>query len=137
IEHDRAGVTADRDVLDPGAVLAGQVDAGLDAEGHAGPQPELVPGYEVRILVPLEADAVARPMEEALAVAFGLDRSARRSIDRRAGHAGPDRAGRGFLGALEDGEEVPESLVRSGRRVTTRDPQGPRDVRPVAAERAA
>src|SRR6476620_11817467 len=80
IEHDRAVVAADRDVLDPGAVLAGQVEAGLDAERHAGPQRQLVPGHEVRILVALEADAVSRPMEEALAVAFGLDRSARRGV---------------------------------------------------------
>src|SRR5687768_2509244 len=42
IEQDRSVFPADDDVLDAGAVGAGEVDPGFDAEGHAGAQREVV-----------------------------------------------------------------------------------------------
>ena len=57
------------DVLDAGPVPAGQVDAGLDGEGHARLQRQVVAGDDVGLLVHLQADAVAGAVDEVLAVA--------------------------------------------------------------------
>ena len=77
------------------------------------------------------------PVEERLAVALGLDRAARGGIDRLAGDARADRPRRRRLGAVQDAEQVAEPLVGALRRIAAGDPQRPRDVRAVAAERAA
>ena len=87
--------------------------------------------------MPLEPDPVPGPVEERLAVALRLDRRARGGIDRLAGVPGRTARVAGRLGAVQDREQVPESLVGPLRRVAAGDPQRPRDVRAVAAERAA
>src|SRR5687768_381696 len=80
VEHDRPVLATDDDVLDAGTVLAREIDARLHAEGHAGPQGQIVAGNQVRILMPFEADPVPGSMEERLAVALGLDPGARRNV---------------------------------------------------------
>ena len=57
------------DVLDPSPVATRQVDPRLHAEGHPSSQELGVAVHEIRILVALQADAVAGSMEEVLAVA--------------------------------------------------------------------
>ena len=58
------------DVLDPGAVFADEVDPGLDREGHPLAKRLPVAGDDVGVLVAFEADAVAGPVEEGLAIAL-------------------------------------------------------------------
>ena len=89
------------------------------------------------ILVALEADPVPGPVEERLAVAFGLDRSASRGIDRLGADPGPDRPGGGRLGSLQHAVQVAEALIGAVGRVAAGHPERPRDVRPIAADRAA
>ena len=50
----------------------------------------VVAGDEVRLLVALEPDPVAGPMDERLAVALGVDDVARGRVDRLAGDARAD-----------------------------------------------
>src|SRR5882724_7889100 len=64
VEALRAGLGGDHDVLDAGAAAAREVDAGLDREGVTGRQRGGVARHEVGVLVLLEADAVARPVDE-------------------------------------------------------------------------
>ena len=77
-----AVVGDDDQVLDPDAELARQVDAGLDRHHFAGREHVLGARRDARPLVDLEADAVAEPVAEALAVAGGVDRA--RGRPRRA-----------------------------------------------------
>ena len=137
LSDDRAVGAAHDDVLDAGAVLADEVDPGFDREGHPLPQRLAVAGDDVRLLVALEPDPVTGPMEERVAVALGLDRIAGGGVDGLGGDPGPDRAGRGGLGALQDAEQVPEPLVGAVRRVAAGHPERARDVRAVAVDRAA
>ena len=99
-----------------------------------GPERDVVARDDVRVLVALEADPVPGPVEERLAVALGLDRLAGRGVDRAAGDARRDGLHRGRLGVVQHPEQVPEALVRALGRVAAGHPQGPRDVRAVAAE---
>ena len=107
VEHDRPVLAADDDVLDPGAVLAREVDPGLDAEGHPGTQRQVVARDDVRVLVPLETDAVPSPMEERL-VRSPPRRSRRRAAASTASQATPGRTARvaSRLGVVEDAEQV-------------------------------
>src|SRR3990172_7285768 len=73
VERDRTRRGTYDDVLDPDAVAALDVDAGLDGEGHVGLERQDVAGDQVWILVTLEADAVAGPVEEPLSVTAGRD----------------------------------------------------------------
>ena len=137
VEHDRAILAAHDDVLDAGPVFTGVVDPRLDAECHAGREWHVVAGDEVRILVSVEADAVARPVEERLTVAGRVDHRARGGVDllaRDARSDGPRPAG---LRLVQDLEQIPETLVRTRRRVSAVDPQRSGDVRTVSAERSA
>ena len=82
----------DDDVLDAGAVPAGQVDARLDAERHArAPPARSLPATILRLLVLLEADAVTGAVDEVLAVPRLGDDVARRRVDALGGDARPDR----------------------------------------------
>ena len=85
------------DVLDPDAELSGQVDAGLDREAHARHQRLLLALDHVRRLVGGDADAVAGPVDELLAVPGLGDQPARGPVDLLAGDAGPDRVDPGLL----------------------------------------
>src|SRR5437762_13811213 len=76
VERDRAVRPAHDDILDSGSDVADQVDPGLDGERHPLAQRFCVAADDVRVLVALEPDSVPRTVEEGLAVAFGLDRSA-------------------------------------------------------------
>ena len=96
-----------------------------------------VAGDDVRVLVALEPDAVAGPVEERLAVALGLDRAARRGVHRFGRDARPNGARRRGLGAVQDAEQVAEPFVRTLGRVAAGHPQRPGDVGAVAADRAA
>src|SRR5215472_18517760 len=117
---------ADHDVLDPGAMRA-RVDAGLDGERHARRQRLGVPGHDVGILVALQADPVAGPVHEVLAVTSRGDRLAGRRVDRLRGHTGPDRDARRLL-------SVPQHLVIGGElRGRRADRVGPGAVRAVPA----
>ena len=64
-----AVLAADHDVLDAHAVATLEVDARLDAEGVTHDERRGVALDQVRILVALQADAVAQPVEERRAVA--------------------------------------------------------------------
>jgi hypothetical protein len=80
------------DVLEPHSPAAGEVDAGLHAERHAGCERRGVAGHDVRVLVDLQADAVPRAVGEVLAVAGGRDDAASLGVDLLGGDAGPDGA---------------------------------------------
>ena len=110
---------------------------GSTLKAMPGSQGQVVAGDQVRILVPLEPDPVPGPMEEGLAVALGVDPGARGGVDGRTGDPGSSGAGGRLLGAVEDREQVAESLVRALVRVAAGHPQRPGDVRAVAAQRAA
>jgi hypothetical protein len=92
---------ADDDVLDPRAVRP-RVDARLHRERHARLERIAVSGHDVRVLVRLEPDAVAGPVEEGRAEAGPGDRLARGRVDRLGGHAGPHRGAGRLLGVVQD-----------------------------------
>src|SRR5438309_2324406 len=73
VEPLRAALGGHHDVFDAGAAAAREVDPRLDREGVAGRQRGGVAGHEVGVLVLLEADAVARPVDEEVAVTGGGD----------------------------------------------------------------
>ena len=125
----RAVRAADDDVLDPGPVTSRPGRSRARPRRPSRPQRLVVAGDDVRLLVALEADAVPGPVEERLAVALGLDRPARGRIDRLGRDPRPDRRRRRRLRALQDGEQVPEPLVGTVRRVAAGDPQRAGDVR--------
>src|ERR671916_3491259 len=68
VELVRAGGRGDEDVLQPQPEPPGHVDARLDRERVAGGQRGAVAGDDVGILVLLDPDAVAGPVDEAVAV---------------------------------------------------------------------
>ncbi len=104
---------ADDDVLDARAVLADQVDPGLDREGHPLAKRLAVAGDDVRVLVALEADAVPGPVEEGVAIpSASIGRLAAASTSSGA-TPGANRPRRRRLGAVQDAEQVPEALVRT------------------------
>ena len=74
-------------VLDAHAEAAGQVDAGLGGERHSGLQHRPVVADHVGRLVHVDAEPVAEPVREVLAVARLLDHAARGGVDLEAGHA--------------------------------------------------
>ncbi len=78
----------DDEVLDPHPELARQVDAGLDRHHFAGREHVLGALREPRRLVHLEADPVAEPVAEALAVA-GRRRSILRATASTASPVAP------------------------------------------------
>src|SRR6266540_135367 len=59
----------DHDVLQPHAPPSGHIDAGLDAVGVSGFEREDVALHDVRVLMFVEADAVAGPVDEVLPIA--------------------------------------------------------------------
>ena len=67
---------------------AGNVDPGLDREDVAHLQRRRVAGAQIGRLVDLQPEAVARPVQEALALAGSLDHLAGLAVDLLAGHAG-------------------------------------------------
>src|SRR6266704_2363137 len=81
VQPDAAVLAADHDVLDPGAVPA-RVDPWLDGERHPGLKRLRVASHDVGVFVALQADAVAGPVDEMLAVAGRGDRLARGGIHR-------------------------------------------------------
>ena len=111
VEHDRTVLATDDDVLDPRSVPAGVVDPGLDAEGHPGTQRQRVPRDDVRVLVPIETDAVPSPVEERRSVARLVDHVPCRAIDGLAGDPGADRPGPCGLGLVEGAEQVSERTI--------------------------
>ena len=80
------------------------------------PQRLVIAGHDVGILVDLEADAVTRAMDEAVAESRVGDDRPRSGVDRLAGGARPDRRTRFGLGTLED--RVAGQEVGSGRSVS-------------------
>src|SRR5512134_901271 len=77
VEPPAARLDAGDDVLYPHAEPAGQVDAGLDGEAHAGHQRTLLTLHHVRRLVCGQPDAVPGAVDEVLAVARVGDHLAR------------------------------------------------------------
>src|SRR5437588_452877 len=75
-------VIDDRDVFDAHTEATRQVDTGFDRERHARLEPLAVPANEVRMLVPVEADPVPRPVDEELPVPRLLDDRSRGRIHR-------------------------------------------------------
>src|SRR5262249_5798552 len=93
-EELNARLPHDREILDPDAADAAQVDAGLDRDDV--PRLEHVLGFrrEPRRLVDGEADAVPEPVPELVAVARVDDDRAGDRVRLVAGHAGPDALAR-------------------------------------------
>src|SRR6266511_4231875 len=112
VEAAAALVGAGHDVLDPRPEAAGQVDAGLDRERHARLQRLPVAGHDIGVLMLVQADAVAGPVDEVLAVARGGDHVAAGGVDRLGGDAGPDRGAAGELGGVQHRVR----LLEAGRR---------------------
>ena len=81
----------DDEILDPHSQLAGNVDPRLDRHHLAGLEHVLGAVRDARRLVDLEADTVAEPVAEALAVAGLLDDLAGDGVDRLTALAGRDR----------------------------------------------
>src|SRR5690242_13332451 len=75
-------------VFDSDAEPAGEVDARLDAEGHAVLQYCVVALHEVWWLMTVEHYAMAQAMSEIVTVTRLSDNIARNRIERLAGHAG-------------------------------------------------
>ena len=114
-----------------------EVDPGLDREGHPLAKRLAVAGDDVRVLVAFEPDAVPGSVEERVAVALCLDRTPRRGVDLFGRDTRPNRTRRRRLGAVQDAEEMAETLVRALPGVAAGDPQRSRDVGAVAVDRAA
>src|SRR5689334_12864074 len=74
-------------VLDPDATTAGQVDAGLDGDDHAGPEHDVGFPAEERGLVDVHADAVAQAVGKKAAEAGLLDRGAGFGVNVASRHA--------------------------------------------------
>src|SRR5436309_15397409 len=83
------GLGGHDDVLDAGSAAAGQVDPGFDGEGVARPKGCPVARHQVRILVLLQADAVAGAVHEELAVAGAVDDRPGGGVDVLAGDPHP------------------------------------------------
>src|SRR5215208_2744241 len=137
IQHDRTVGAAHDDILDSRSVPPRNIDPGLDTERHPGGERFVIAGHEVWILVSLEADPVAGPVEEILAVSLGRNDPASSRIDRLAGDPWPDGRRCVLLGSSEDPEEVAEFLIRPLSGVAASHPQGPGDVAAVAAQCSA
>src|SRR3954469_6851484 len=87
----------DHQVLDPYTKLARQVDAGLDRHHFAGLEHVLGALRDARLLVDLDADPVAEPVAEALAVTGGGDPLTGDAVDVLGLDAGRNGLERGFL----------------------------------------
>ncbi len=87
--------------------------------------------------MPIEPDPVPRPVEEGGAVARGIDDGPCRCVHRLAGDARANRSCGRSLRLEEDREHVREVAVGVFRIVAPGHPEGPRDVRAVAAQRPA
>src|SRR6185503_1452181 len=72
-EVPQAVVGDDHQVLDPHTEVAGQVDPRLDGDDFVPRQQVVGAHREARTLVDVEADPVAEPVAEMLAVAGGVD----------------------------------------------------------------
>ena len=69
------------DILDADAELAVEIDARFDGKHHPRFERLVVPFDDVRWLVHLQAETVARPVDELLAVAGSLDDLPGRGVD--------------------------------------------------------
>src|SRR5256885_10342073 len=125
VQHLRAVLAADDDVLDPDAESALEVDAGLDAEGDAGPQGLPVARDEVRFLVALEAYAVAHSVQEPRAVTACGDRAPGGRVDGLAPDPGANLVRGGLVRA--EHELVDRAVLRARRMgmVGSLHPEGP------------
>ena len=83
-----------------------EIDPRLDAERHAGLEHRRVLFLGVRRLVHLESDPVPGAMEEALAVAGGLDHRSRGPIDLPDRDPGAHDGPRGRLRLPHDGMDL-------------------------------
>src|SRR5918995_5193774 len=92
------GAVADHEgVLDADSPAPGQVDPGLDGDGHPVGQCTGAELAQRRRLVDLQAHAVAEPVHEVLAVAGGGDHVPGRGVDRAQLGAGRQRLPAGPL----------------------------------------
>src|SRR6266851_7609916 len=76
-----AVVAEDRDVLDANAEPTRDIDAGLDRERHARLEGLVVAADEVRMLVPVETDAVSGAVDEPFAVTGLVDNAPRSGVN--------------------------------------------------------
>src|SRR4051794_10420032 len=97
-----AVVGGDDDVLDAHPEAAGQVDAGLDREAHAGLDAIGLALDHVRRLVGPESGAMPDAVDEVLAVAGVGDHLASGAVDPLAGDPGADGLEAGLLGLAHD-----------------------------------
>src|SRR5574344_470223 len=100
------------EILDTDAELAGQVDAGLHGDQHAGLEDGLLLRGEIRSLVNLKAHAVAERMAEGLAIAGVRDDVAGNLVDPAADGAGTDGGNRG---AVRPEDQTVDLLVKRRR----------------------
>src|SRR5712691_590139 len=115
-------------VLDPDPALAGQVDTGLDGDGNPVPQCTRLPVPDHRGFMDLQADAMAEPVLEMIAVPGRCDHVASRSVDRRDARADTD--GR-HPGPLRGGDQLVDLLLP---RRGLADDHRPGHIRVIAAE---
>jgi len=128
----QAVVAEDRDVFDADAESARDVDAGLDRKCHPGLEPLLVAAHQVRVLVPIEADAVTSAVDEALAVAGLIDHAAGCGVDRCRGGARARGRIAGLLRSPNDVMNAANLIVDVGA-----DMDGARDVGAIPLARPA
>ncbi|CAI7632255.1 unnamed protein product [Penicillium discolor] len=121
----------DHDVLDAGTPFAGEVDAGLDAEGHALSEHEVVAGGDVGLLMHRDADPVTRAVQERLAEPRLRENRAGGRVDLRRRDPGAHRVHGRLLRADEGGDAI------GCHRIGSSDDVGPRAVGVVAARHRA
>src|SRR5207248_11576442 len=97
-EHAAPGWLDDHVVFDPHAPEARDVDPRLDGANHPRLEHGLRSRIETGIFVSLEADAVADPMKEMLAVPGRLDDPPSRGVDFSGGGFRPHRFDRRVMG---------------------------------------
>src|SRR6266576_7189655 len=130
-EHATTAFLHDNIVLDPDAAPAGDVDARFDREHHAILEHRVRTRIETRVLMRLETEAVADPVEELLAVTAALDHAPRSGVDIPRSDTGAHRGNRGVM----SGEDQLVDIALLRRRFS--DDRHPRRVRLVASERRA
>src|SRR5262249_34804920 len=96
----------DHDVLEPEPEAPGEVDAGLDAERVARLERRPIAGHDVRLLVGLDADAVAGAVDEPVAQAGTGDDAPRRRVHLLTGYADTRRPYRLLLRVDQHGVRV-------------------------------
>src|SRR5690606_2136014 len=132
----RVGRERDDDVLDPHAEAAGEVDARLDGEAHAGLDRAVLALDHVRRLVGRGPDPVPGAVHEVLAVPGLDDHGARGPVDVLARRTGAHGVDPGLLRAAHDVVDL-ALLRRAGVVRAARDEHGARGVRPVPVPQPA